>query len=208
MTVGSALAGDAPLAGCPHTGPHITSGRVPGGHSTPAAPAVRIPGVELELGVRVHVSDVETLHDVADLTAPAPVEPGDVLATPSELYQVETVLLDADGLPVRSRPRPQDRPHDRPSLGLATASEADWSPRLGEALAPQRAAAAEAFDTVPPGRSFRTHLPGRASRGGRSCRGGPRAPSRSSDAELRLIRPVELRSVPDCKPAVGRKERP
>jgi hypothetical protein len=40
-------------------------------------------GVQL-VGVNVHLRDVETFDDIADVTAPAPVEPGDVVATVDE----------------------------------------------------------------------------------------------------------------------------
>jgi hypothetical protein len=51
------------------------------------------------LGVRVHVRDVETLDDVADLTAPLPVEPDDVVASASDVYRVEAVLWTPPGPP-------------------------------------------------------------------------------------------------------------
>jgi hypothetical protein len=43
----------------------------------------------MELGVRVRLRDVDTLDDVAVLTAPDPVEPGDLLASVDEVYVVE-----------------------------------------------------------------------------------------------------------------------
>jgi hypothetical protein len=46
----------------------------------------------MELGVRVRLRDVDTLDDVAVLTAPDPVEPGDLLASVDEVYVVEAVL--------------------------------------------------------------------------------------------------------------------
>jgi hypothetical protein len=44
------------------------------------------------IGTHVHLRDVVTLDDLADVTAPAPVEPGDPVATPDDLYRVEVVL--------------------------------------------------------------------------------------------------------------------
>ena len=43
--------------------------------------------MEPELGVRVHLRDVETLDDLADVTAPGPVEPGDLVAGADDLYR-------------------------------------------------------------------------------------------------------------------------
>ena len=40
----------------------------------------------------MHLRDVETLDDLADVTAPAPVEPGDLVSTADDLYRVEVVL--------------------------------------------------------------------------------------------------------------------
>ena len=48
--------------------------------------------MEDELGIAVHLRDVETMDDLADVTAPPPVEPGDLVATAGELYRVEVVL--------------------------------------------------------------------------------------------------------------------
>jgi hypothetical protein len=42
--------------------------------------------------VWVHLRDVETFDDVGDVTAPGPVEPGDVLATADELYVIEAII--------------------------------------------------------------------------------------------------------------------
>jgi hypothetical protein len=50
---------------------------------------------------------VDTLDDLCDVTAPAPVEPGDVVATPEAVYRVEVVLRpppDAPATPVLARP--------------------------------------------------------------------------------------------------------
>ena len=48
--------------------------------------------MRLELGARVIVRDAVTLDELADLHAPAPVEPGDLVATVDELYAIEVVL--------------------------------------------------------------------------------------------------------------------
>ena len=48
--------------------------------------------MELELGIAVHLRDVETLDDLADVTAPGPVEPGDLVASAQHVYRVEAVL--------------------------------------------------------------------------------------------------------------------
>ena len=45
----------------------------------------------------VHLRDVETLDDLADVTAPGPVEPGDLVACADELYRVEVVLWTPPG---------------------------------------------------------------------------------------------------------------
>ena len=45
------------------------------------------------VGVNVHLRDVETF----DVTAPAPVEPGDVVATAEHVYRVEDVLVFTEG---------------------------------------------------------------------------------------------------------------
>jgi hypothetical protein len=55
--------------------------------STAASGAVNTVAVEPELGVRVHLRNVETLDDLADVTAPGPVEPGDLLAGADDLYR-------------------------------------------------------------------------------------------------------------------------
>jgi hypothetical protein len=49
-----------------------------------------MPGVEL--GIAVHLRDVETLDDLADVRAPEPVEPGDLVASAEHVYRVEAVL--------------------------------------------------------------------------------------------------------------------
>ena len=46
----------------------------------------------VDVGVRVHLRDVETLDDVAVVTAPAPVEPDDIIANLDEVFVVEAVL--------------------------------------------------------------------------------------------------------------------
>jgi hypothetical protein len=54
--------------------------------------------------VHVHLRDAETFDDIADTTAPAPVEPGDVVATAEDVYTVEVVLVSTDGpVPVLAR---------------------------------------------------------------------------------------------------------
>lgn len=53
-----------------------------------------------ELGIRVHLRDVETLDDVGDLTAPGPVEPGDLVADAEAVYAVEAVLIPPPGASV------------------------------------------------------------------------------------------------------------
>lgn len=45
----------------------------------------------------MHLRDVETLDDVCDVTAPAPVEPGDLVSTADTLYLVEVVLVSPPG---------------------------------------------------------------------------------------------------------------
>jgi hypothetical protein len=49
------------------------------------------------VGVRVRVRDVETLDDLAELNAPPPVEPGDLVASAKAAYRVEVVLVTAQG---------------------------------------------------------------------------------------------------------------
>jgi hypothetical protein len=56
--------------------------------------------VEHELGIRVHLRDVRTLDDICDVTAPAPVGPGDVVASAEQIYRVEVVLVPPRGAPV------------------------------------------------------------------------------------------------------------
>jgi hypothetical protein len=62
--------------------------------------------VEPELGVWVHVRDVEKLDDLGDVTAPPPVEPGDLVASVDDLFRVEVVLVPKPGarvVPVLAR---------------------------------------------------------------------------------------------------------
>ena len=47
--------------------------------------------------VHVRLRDAETFDDIADVTAPAPVEPGDFVATAEAVYTVEVVLVAMDG---------------------------------------------------------------------------------------------------------------
>jgi hypothetical protein len=61
---------------------------------------------EPELGVRVVARDVDTLDELADVHAPMPVEPGDVLADELELYVVSVTLVVPPGtlcVPVLAR---------------------------------------------------------------------------------------------------------
>jgi hypothetical protein len=60
----------------------------------------------MKLGVRLKLRDVDTLDDVCELEAPAPVEPGDVVATVEQVYVVEVVLptpTDSSCVPVLAR---------------------------------------------------------------------------------------------------------
>jgi hypothetical protein len=54
----------------------------------------------MDVGIVVHMRDVETLDDAGDITAPAPVEPGDLVATADDLYRVKVVLVPAGRRPV------------------------------------------------------------------------------------------------------------
>lgn len=47
-----------------------------------------------------HPRDVVTLDDLFDVTAPAPVEPGDVVATAEHVYRIEVVPVPPPGAPV------------------------------------------------------------------------------------------------------------
>ena len=58
--------------------------------STAGARSVTLSGVEL--GPRVQLRDVQTMDDLADVTAPEPVEPGDLVASTEEFFRVEVVL--------------------------------------------------------------------------------------------------------------------
>jgi hypothetical protein len=78
-------------------------GRVPNGHLAARLTAGHDDDVEPELGYALHVRDVETMDDLADVTAPLPVEPGDLLATEHELYRVEAVLPPAPRVAVLAR---------------------------------------------------------------------------------------------------------
>jgi hypothetical protein len=49
--------------------------------------------VEPELGILIHLRDVETFDDIIDVTAPAPIMPGDLVATATDVYRVEVILL-------------------------------------------------------------------------------------------------------------------
>ena len=63
---------------------------------TAAIPPDTLFHLEREVGIRVHLRDVATLDDLVDATAPAPVEPGDLMATvDGKLYRIEVVLVPA-----------------------------------------------------------------------------------------------------------------
>ena len=47
----------------------------------------------MDVGVRAVLRDAETLDDLGAVTAPAPIEPGDVLGDAEALCRVEVVLL-------------------------------------------------------------------------------------------------------------------
>ena len=51
--------------------------------------------MELELGTRLYLRDMVTLDDLCDVTAPAPVEPSDILASAEETFRAEVVLVPA-----------------------------------------------------------------------------------------------------------------
>jgi hypothetical protein len=57
-------------------------------------------GVELEVGVRLHLPHVRSLDDLCDVTAPALVQPGDIVASAEYVYRVEVVLVRPPGAPV------------------------------------------------------------------------------------------------------------
>jgi hypothetical protein len=56
--------------------------------------------MEPEVGVRLHLRHVRTLDDICDVTAPGPVEPGDVVASAEYVYRIEVVLVRPPGAPV------------------------------------------------------------------------------------------------------------
>ena len=58
--------------------------------------------------VHVHPRQVETVNDIADVTAPAPIKSGDIVATAEDVYTVEVVLASTDGpvVPVLARRAP------------------------------------------------------------------------------------------------------
>jgi hypothetical protein len=47
----------------------------------------------MALGVRVRLRDAATLDDLAEVTAPAPVQPGDVVASVDAVDVLEVVLV-------------------------------------------------------------------------------------------------------------------
>jgi hypothetical protein len=55
--------------------------------------------VQRELGIRIQLRDVETFDDITDVTAPAPIMPGDLVATATDVYRVEVILLPPPVLP-------------------------------------------------------------------------------------------------------------
>jgi hypothetical protein len=76
--------------------------------STGAARVVRLGDVVI--GARVHVRDADTIDDVCDLTAPAPVEPGDVIASSEDVDRLD-------------RPDAQEPDtHRKPGFGTRTTS--------------------------------------------------------------------------------------
>jgi hypothetical protein len=54
----------------------------------------------MELGLRVHLRDVRMLDDLCDVTAPAPVEAGDLVASAEHVFRIEVVLMPPPGAPV------------------------------------------------------------------------------------------------------------
>jgi hypothetical protein len=51
------------------------------------------------VGARVLLRDADSLDDLRELTAPEPVEPGDLVATRDDVYRVVAVLLAPSGAP-------------------------------------------------------------------------------------------------------------
>ena len=56
--------------------------------------------MESALGVRVCLRDVETIEDLGVVTAPWPVEPGDIVASSENVFRVVVVLAPVHGRPV------------------------------------------------------------------------------------------------------------
>ena len=56
--------------------------------------------MEPGLGTRIHLRDAQTLDDLCDVTAPPPVEPGDLVASAEHVYRVEVVLVPPAAAPV------------------------------------------------------------------------------------------------------------
>ena len=76
----------------PGTRKRQDSGHVPTGQlDAQAGRTVTMPVVGS--GPRSYPQDVETFNDIADVTAPAPAEPGDIVATTGDVFTVEDVLV-------------------------------------------------------------------------------------------------------------------
>ena len=89
----------------PHRSTRLSIGLVPGGHLDGGS-AVGHPVPVWSSATPVHLRDVKTMDDLADVTAPEPVEPGDLVASAEEFFRVEVVLwtpLDAPCVPVLAR---------------------------------------------------------------------------------------------------------
>jgi hypothetical protein len=70
------------------------------GHLDGSRASRQASGMELEFGLPVVLRDVDTLDELARVRAPAPVEPGDVVASPEATCRVEVVLVRPPGAPV------------------------------------------------------------------------------------------------------------
>jgi hypothetical protein len=65
-----------------------TAGRVPFGHLDASRRDRHASGMEPELGTRVHLRDSRTLDDLCDVTAPPPVQAGDLVASAELVYRL------------------------------------------------------------------------------------------------------------------------
>jgi hypothetical protein len=74
--------------------------RGPNGHLDTGRGDRHASGVQAQLGTRVHLRDVRTLDDLCEVTAPAPVESGDLVASAEHVYRVEVVLVPPPDAPV------------------------------------------------------------------------------------------------------------